>query len=342
MLNDKLVRIGIFYDGNYFLKVSNYYAYGHPRRRRISLAGLHDFIRQTVAEEEGSESRFCQIVDAHYFRGRLSAQEASQRGDTLYYDRVFDDILMSEGITTHYFPIKTYPDGSRQEKGIDVWLALEAYEQAIYKRFNVVVLIASDGDYVPLARKLNTLGTRVMVLGWDFEFTNEHNVRIVTRTSQDLLEEVTYPVQMHRLIDDRVQGNTLLVNNLFIQGEPARSANRGAYTGAQQQGGYADGDSDYDAEDDTTDTGAPDPVNRAYAAPTADPDEEVRRGTGEIVTLKSGFGFIGYPPNNLFFHATSLLNADFADLRVGDSVAFRITTGREGADIAADVELLGL
>ncbi len=30
--NNKLKRIGIFYDGNYFLKVSNYYAYGHRRK----------------------------------------------------------------------------------------------------------------------------------------------------------------------------------------------------------------------------------------------------------------------------------------------------------------------
>ncbi len=41
---------------------------------------------------------------------------------------------------------------------------VEAFELAIYKQFNVLALIACDGDYVPLVRKLNTLGTRVMVL----------------------------------------------------------------------------------------------------------------------------------------------------------------------------------
>ncbi len=325
MQNDKLIRIGVFYDGNYFLKVSNYYAYGHPRRRRVSLAGLHDFIRQQVSVEEGTDHRLCQIVDAHYFRGRLNAQEASQRGDTLYYDRVFDDILMSEGITTHYFPIKTYPDGSRQEKGIDVWLALEAYEQAIYKKFNVVVLIASDGDYVPLARKLNTLGTRVMVLGWDFEFFNEHNVRIVTRTSQDLLEEVTYPVQMSRLIDDRVQGSSPLINNLFIQTEavPRQIAR------APQPAGSTGGRPDFEGGE-----GGDEPNSYVHQDP---PEDAI---TSEIFSLKTGFGFISHPPNNLFFHATALQNADFAELRVGDSVAFRVGVGKEGQDIAAEVWLV--
>lgn len=213
-----MVRIGVFYDGNYFLHVSNFYNYDHPRKKRVSISGLHEFIRNQIAEEERTDVRLCQIVDAHYFRGRLNAQEAAQRGDTLYWDRVFDDILMSVGVTTHYLPVKSI-FGRREEKGIDVWLALEAYEQAFYKRFDVIVLIASDGDYVPLVRKLNTIGTRVMVLSWDFEYTTEAGKRMITRTSQDLLEEVSYPVAMHEIIDNRLKRNDPLINNIFVQTE---------------------------------------------------------------------------------------------------------------------------
>ena len=190
---ESLTRIGVFYDGNYFLHVSNFYNYFHPKKSRISISGLHEFIRSKVSEEEGNDVQSCQIVDAHYFRGRLNAQEASARGHMMYYDRVFDDLLMSECVTTHYLPVRSI-HGTRYEKGIDVWLALEAYEMSMYKRFDVLVLIASDGDFVPLVRKLNTLGTRVMVLSWDFEYTTEEGQRMVTRTSQELLEEVTYPV----------------------------------------------------------------------------------------------------------------------------------------------------
>ncbi|MBK8704883.1 MAG: NYN domain-containing protein [Saprospiraceae bacterium] len=217
-MQDKMVRIGVFYDGNYFLHVSNFYNYDHPRKKRVSISGLHEFIRNQIAEEERTDVRLCQIVDAHYFRGRLNAQEAAQRGDTLYWDRVFDDILMSVGVTTHYLPVKSI-FGRREEKGIDVWLALEAYEQAFYKRFDVIVLIASDGDYVPLVRKLNTIGTRVMVLSWDFEYTTEAGKRMITRTSQDLLEEVSYPIAMHEIIDNRLKRNDPLINNIFVQTE---------------------------------------------------------------------------------------------------------------------------
>jgi uncharacterized LabA/DUF88 family protein/cold shock CspA family protein len=211
----RLTRIGVFYDGNYFLHVSNYYNYEHNRKARISIGGLHDFIRSKVAQEEGNDIRFCQIVDAHYFRGRLTISEASNPSKLLS-DRLFDDVLMTEGVITHYLPLKTR-GGKLEEKGIDVWLALESFELAQYKKYNVVVLVASDGDYVPLVRKLNTLGTRVMVLSWDFEYRTDGGKEMITRTSQDLLEEVTYAVPMHEIIENRAKRNDPIINNIFVQ-----------------------------------------------------------------------------------------------------------------------------
>lgn len=64
-------RIGVFYDGNFLLHASNYYNYIHPERRRLSLNGLHRFIRHRVAEEAGCErsnARFRRTL----FRGASS------------------------------------------------------------------------------------------------------------------------------------------------------------------------------------------------------------------------------------------------------------------------------
>lgn len=295
-----LTRIGVFYDGNYFLHVSNYYNYSHERRSRLSVSGLHHFIRNQVAQQESQDERLCQIVDAHYFRGRLTAGDAQKQENSLYYDRVFDDILSSEGVTTHFLPVKI-KNGVKHEKGIDVWLALEAFELAFYKRFNVLVLIASDGDYVPLIRKLNTLGTRVMVLSWDFEYTSDSGKTMTTRTSQDLLEEVTYPVAMHEIIDNRVRKNEPLINNLFV----------------------------------------PQTQKRVFDKPTNTPKKPVSNSKhGTIMNLKNGFGFIKYPPNNLFFHYQSLVDVDFNDLKIDDKVEFIITKNEKGEDVASDVKLL--
>src|SRR6185312_11429110 len=169
-LDGKLTRIGIFYDGNFFFHVSNYYHYHHERRARISIGGLHAFVRQQVADCKKTDPRYCQIVDAHYFRGRLRAADAEDR-DLLYKERVFDDVLVREGVTTHY---------------------------------------------LPLSRKLNTLGTRVMVLGWDFKYVDHNGIDRETRTAQVLLDEVTYPIMMHPIIDDRARFKDPLVNGLFV------------------------------------------------------------------------------------------------------------------------------
>ncbi len=120
-MDNKLTRIGVFYDGNYFSHVSSYYTYHHERRARLSIGGLHHFIRAEVAKHEAVDARYCQIVDAHYFRGRLSASEAEQR-NSLRADRAFDDVLTREGVVTHYLPVT--PTG---EKGIDVGSLLRSW-----------------------------------------------------------------------------------------------------------------------------------------------------------------------------------------------------------------------
>ena len=278
----KLTRIGVFYDGNYFLHVSNYYAYHHERRSRLSIAGLHEFVRHRIAEEEKKDFHLCQIVDAHYFRGRLSAQEASAEGNRLYYDRLFDDILMMEGVTTHYLPVRTV-QGYRQERGIDVWMALEAFELTLHKQFDVVILIASDSDFVPLVRKLHTLGVRVMLPAWDYEFYDEEGRRRSTVTSQYLWEEVTYPVAMQNVIDDD-NDELFPVTRLFVERKKVMNPDE-----------------------------APVEIEMEI--------EEGETKTSTIYSLKDGYGFISFPQtNNLFFHYSFLVETDFNDLREGDTV----------------------
>jgi uncharacterized LabA/DUF88 family protein/cold shock CspA family protein len=289
---NNLVRIGIFYDGYYFYKVSNYYKYEHSRKSRISISGLHDFIRQEVATLLKIEDiRHCQIIDAHYFKGRSSAKEM---GEKVQSERVFEDILMRENIVTHYLPLRLGENNSWQEKGIDVWLALEAYELAIYKRFDVLVLVAGDGDYVPLVRKLNTLGTQVMLISWDYSYYNESGVISETRTSRQLLEEVLYPVVMHERIENNPDGE--IINSLFV-GEKREFFPAGSWTAALEK-----------------------PVKPA--------EEESAEST--IFSLKDGFGFIKDEKiNNVFFYYNTLTNKDFDELETGMRVRYSLEEDME-------------
>jgi cold shock CspA family protein len=312
----KLTRIGVFYDGNFFFHVSNYYTYHHARRARISVAGLHDFIRHEVSVGEASDIRYCQIVDAHYFRGRPSADQADQRG-ILRAERAFDDVLVREGIVTHYLPLR-----AGGEMGIDVWLALEAYELAIYKRFDVSVLIAGDGDFLPLVRKLNTLGTRVMLLAWDFKFMDANQREQETRTNQILLDEVTYPVMMHQVIDDRSRRDEPFVKNLFLP-KPQASAQLPQPVPLLSTARSASLSS---ISPETSSASVPTPA-------TSD---------GTIKVLKDGYGFIepaSGEPNMFFFHA-SVTNADFNELILGSRVRYAIGQNDRGA-CAVAVEVQG-
>jgi cold shock CspA family protein/uncharacterized LabA/DUF88 family protein len=305
-MNNKLtdlVRIGIFYDGYYFYKVSNYYKYEHPKRSRISISGLHNFIRNEAAKISGTEFKQCQIVDAHYFRGRSSAKGEMEK--KIQSERIFEDILMRENIVTHYLPLRAGPDNVLQEKGIDVWLALEAYEMSIYKHFDIIALVVCDGDYVPLVRKLNTLGAHVMLISWEFDYYNENGRIETTRTSRQLLEEVYYPVHMGEVINGDRQDE--FVNGLFV-------IERETFFPLSNEDGPKS---------------LEDP-----AFPIPDMDGEAFVSC--ILNIKEGYGFIeDRAVNNVFFHYSTVENADFNDLKPGMQVRYYREEDEEQSKIAA-------
>jgi cold shock CspA family protein/uncharacterized LabA/DUF88 family protein len=287
-----VLRIGIFYDGYYFYKISNYYKYEHEKKARISISGLHEFIRSEIASLTKMDIRRCQIIDAHYFKGRSSAKDL---GEKVQSERVFEDILMRENIVSHYLPLRYNENNIAQEKGIDVWLALEAYELAIYKHFDILVLIAGDGDYVPLVRKLHTLGTQVMLICWDFSYHNENGDVVETKTSRHLLSEVFFPVPMHQKMD--------LYDNEYIKDLFVPERVQEFVFNFSPSGG----------------TGT---------AVNTEPTEEL---TSTIFSINpNGFGFIkDEERNNIFFHYSRVTNCDFPDLRYGMRVKYTVEEDEE-------------
>ena len=284
-----ILRIGIFYDGYYFYKVSNYYKYEHEKKSRISISGLHDFIRSEVASLTKTDSRQCRIIDAHYFKGRSSAKEL---GEKVQSERVFEDILMRENIVSHYLPLRFGDNNTVQEKGIDVWLALEAYELAVYKHFDILALVAGDGDYIPLVRKLHTIGTQVMLICWDFSYHNENGDVVETKTSRQLQEEVFFSVPMHQRIE---QNENSLIKDLFV---PEKNFDRIPLVSSNKH-------------DET--------------------DEENDESISTIFSINpNGFGFIrDEERNNIFFHYSRVTNCDFAELKFGMKVKYTLEEDEE-------------
>jgi uncharacterized LabA/DUF88 family protein/cold shock CspA family protein len=300
-----LFRVAVFYDGYYFYLASNYYTYIHWRKSRLRIEGIHEYIRQYLAEAEGLDLKQVQIVDAHYFRGKLSAEEASARGDLLYSERLFEDVLMDSGITTHFLPIREVK-GRMIEKGIDVWFALEVYENVRLNAYDYVVLVTGDGDFVPLVKKLNLAGVKTVLAYWNYEYAEEEGDRkIISQASQELIDWVYMPLCMSDVIDEDPHGKSQIINDLFVA-----------------------------------------PAKRQFAsvreALGALPDKGERR-EGTILSLKTGYGFIKAPEiNNVFFRYDALENVDFNDLQQGDLVEYTIEPAPDGSGrfIARRVRLI--
>lgn len=311
-MSSQITRIAVFYDGNYFSHVSNYYNYVHQRKSRISISGLHDYIRKQISLIEDNDESCCKIVDAHFFKGRVTAMEASERGNQLYFDRVFEDILTYEGVTTHYQTVKGNVSTRSADKGLNLILALEALDRNWQRHFDVVVLIAADGDYAPLVNKLNGMGTRVMLLSWDFEFTSDDGKRMTTRTSNDLIKTSSYPLLMHDRIEEGIEDGDDIIQNLFVLPPPDQRERASRET------------------------------IRTVADPLTSQDEipGSELHTGTIMNLQTGYGFIRFEPNNLFFHHSSLVNVDFNDLFEGDEVQFVVAENEKGDLVAKQVTLV--
>ena len=317
---ENVIKIGIFYDGNYLYHVSNYYVFHHHHHMRLSISGLHEFVREEVARREHTTAEFCRIVDAHYFRGRYTTQIVEQKG-WIRGERIFEDVLMYNGVTTHFWPMT---EGN--EKSVDVALALEAYEMTHLRHYDVCVLVAGDSDYAPLVQKIQATGTRAMVLGWEFEFINDRGLRHETHVSKRLMADATYPVMMSDVIE----------SGKYDPGSPI------SLFVARTSDNEEDEASDYwedDVEEDDENEGAE--VRKAASSENV-ASEDLRYG--HIVLLNpSGWGFIEPEGDgvDIFFCYADLVDTTFDRLRHIATVSYTEGLNEKGP-IARTIHLVSL
>ncbi len=78
-----------------------------------------------------------------------------------------------------------------------------------------VVLFAGDQDFVPLIRKVNGIGTRVMLIAVDAEYKDALGKTKVIRTSQALIEEASYLIVINQEIDSRTAKGDRIIDGIF-------------------------------------------------------------------------------------------------------------------------------
>ena len=180
--------IGIFIDGGYYAKINE--GLQKQLSMRLDIKSLFQYIREKISGAYDISTADIQITEAHYFRGRYRAGDANEK-HLLYSERAFEDTLIENDVVFHYKHLRELEkrDGITViEKGIDVWYALATYELSTIRKFDFVILVTGDADHEMLARKLNALKTKVILLNW--------NLGPQTSTSRLLKEEVGWHIDL--------------------------------------------------------------------------------------------------------------------------------------------------
>lgn len=201
-----ICRIGIFYDGTYFIKACRYF-YHDRGIGWLQFKPFHELIENYMREKEPNYTHHY-VVYAAWFQGIYSPNQAAP--EHLLKDRRLHDELMRAGIEPK-FTTMSQPEPTEdepKEKGVDVSLAIDAIQLALDRKIDVAVLVTGDGDFVPLARALTKHAITVTAAHF-----NHFDGQQPAYASQRLLAACKYNVN----INDIERHHKSLFEGLFKQ-----------------------------------------------------------------------------------------------------------------------------
>lgn len=173
-------RAHIFYDGSYFAKVSEFSARltGYP----ISHTGLVEVILEFLSKNFG-ESCYFEVTKRWWVRGVLGPKTTNASRKLL--ERSHAEKFVTANIVRALPLLLPMNEAVSPpvEKGVDVALALTAYEQAVKKEMEVAVLFTGDSDFVPLIEKLLGEKVRTVVVGLEARQNDQSELCIASRLS---------------------------------------------------------------------------------------------------------------------------------------------------------------
>ncbi len=292
--------IAIYYDGNYINRVSKYYATNNIVSYRFNIGVLHNYILHRAEVLASETLSDVYVASSKSFRSRKYTNDIAGRKNQLYWERSNEDTLLELGIQ----PIYHLSSGSSQcdDATVANTLSLDMLYLTLENDISMAIIVAGSGCYIPLASRLKSMGMDVMVVGWNII----HNDTPELECSDKLFEVANFTEIISDILDDTPE----VLDGMLKEVE------------------------------------LPKPVVVAEEQPFTPPSKEEAIevelgdwGVGEIVTLNPNFGFINYPNNNLYFHASDY-NGDFSELKVGEGVEFVLEHNQDGSLVAKNVSIL--
>jgi hypothetical protein len=216
-------RVMVFYDGGFFRAGQQFFRY-KEKRGWFSIPRLHSLLEKYVAQKAKQPLELTKVVGAHHYDGRTST--AAARSDQLVNDRKFEIALIQGGVVPHYLPLRETPrqtSGADEtqftlsQKGVDVQFALDVLDYAHTDRFDVAVLITGDADFVPLVRKITSIGQHALIAHFQIEPWEDDRKKHHQGTwcSRDLLDAASWSLDFNHLVSERDWKDD--VKSLFFQ-----------------------------------------------------------------------------------------------------------------------------
>lgn len=194
---EQLTRIQFVVDGSYGRKIYNHLSEGIDLiSYSINWDKLQNYAAAVIEKADGKRCIFTKKV---FFIG--SNPEFDEENIPYFHS------LETSGVQRISFPLRSVQskDGkpAYKEEAVDTSLvfgvAKDFYTSKTEDRFDWLVLVAGDGDLVPLVQGLSTEGVRTLVIYFDFSTPLG-----TTRASQGLLEAAEKVISMESLFKERV------------------------------------------------------------------------------------------------------------------------------------------
>jgi len=123
------------------------------------------------------------VVCSAWFQGLFKDSEADEKN--LRLDRKRHHDMLHAGIEPKNIPMSE----TKGEKGIDVYMAVEALQVGLNGKVDLAILVTGDGDFVPLVRTLMKNGVRVLIAYFEYEegtFKSYANERLINAANYSL------------------------------------------------------------------------------------------------------------------------------------------------------------
>lgn len=215
---NSFLRVGFFLDGYTLKKVNEYYQNYHRYHACLDFRGLKSWVLLQIQKYFNKSNKVI-TLESHYYHPKRNPH---------IYAKSFNGVfklefeLLNAGYQVHYSD-KVEEDGHMTP---NLSLIDDAQMFASYCRMDAVVLLSTQGQYVPLADRLRIMGVPVLLLGWSFEYPKNRRY-VHWKTDSYLRNSCSHYVAMEKVLDHDPGNNVPPAGFFFMPGEnPHADINR--------------------------------------------------------------------------------------------------------------------